>query len=77
MATQFYSGTCFAGVNRVLKELPMLFINQYLLFYKEMDHCHPNPCLHGGECEQSETGYLCKCIQQYQGTNCEGVLKDS
>ena len=44
-------------------------------FYVEIDRCRPNPCFHGGRCEQSENGYFCKCLAQYQGRNCEGMYR--
>lgn len=36
-------------------------------------YCHPNPCLHGGKCTDSKSGYTCKCIGSYRGVNCEGI----
>jgi hypothetical protein len=35
------------------------------------NNCAPNPCLNGGGCVSSASGYTCTCTQPYIGTNCE------
>jgi len=38
----------------------------------ERSFCHPNPCLNGGTCSQSDESYTCVCEDGYKGKNCEG-----
>ena len=46
--------------------------------HKELDLCHPNPCLNGGKCSRTEFGgYKCACAPGYGGTNCTGEHNDN
>src|SRR5436190_5842568 len=38
------------------------------------DHCSPNPCIHGGTCENGAAGYTCQCAPGYTGTSCETLI---
>lgn len=35
------------------------------------DHCHPNPCEHGGVCIAKGASYECHCPIHWTGINCE------
>ena len=39
-------------------------------------HCVPNPCHNGGGCmDLGDQGYDCKCLTEFTGPHCEGLLK--
>ncbi|CAH1225406.1 FBN2 [Branchiostoma lanceolatum] len=38
---------------------------------EEPDHCHFNPCLNGGTCQDLVGGYNCTCPDSFTGTDCE------
>ena len=35
------------------------------------DFCDPDPCQNGGVCESGPLTYICKCIGNFKGTNCD------
>ena len=37
-----------------------------------VDGCQPNPCLNGGTCSPTPSGYMCYCDEGYKGDTCEG-----
>lgn len=42
------------------------------------NYCMPNPCANNGFCEQTPTGYICRCTYPFTGTNCrESMLTKS
>ncbi len=43
----------------------------------EIEHCDPNPCLHGGTCKENNGKFVCSCIQDWKGSICESEFKDS
>jgi hypothetical protein len=40
------------------------------------DHCSPNPCSHGGVCENSTSGFTCACTPGYAGATCDTNVDD-
>ncbi|KAG9478402.1 hypothetical protein GDO78_013425 [Eleutherodactylus coqui] len=48
----------------------MEFWKQYI----DGDQCVSNPCLHGGQCKDDVSSYVCWCQHGYRGKNCELVL---
>ena len=35
-------------------------------------HCKPNPCQHGGKCEEDDDyDYTCVCVSGFSGRNCD------
>lgn len=52
----------------------MFFLNKAMHYiFLERSYCHPNPCLNGGSCSQSDDSYICLCQLEYKGKNCEGI----
>lgn len=47
------------------------FCNINLLF-SDVDHCHDAPCLNGGACTSTSTGFTCSCSERYYGKTCRG-----
>ena len=39
--------------------------------YVLLDPCDSEPCLHGGECSRTSSGFVCQCKDQYFGEACE------
>ncbi|XP_053074087.1 coagulation factor X isoform X2 [Acinonyx jubatus] len=39
--------------------------------YKDGDQCESNPCQNQGKCMDSLGGYMCTCLEGYEGKNCE------
>ena len=37
----------------------------------DLDYCDPNPCQHGGVCEQRHEFHECVCREAYKGKLCE------
>ena len=33
--------------------------------------CNNNPCMNGGTCQPTSSGYICLCQNFFKGTNCE------
>ena len=53
-----------------------LKFNTYLVIFENIlpfkDLCNPNPCQHGGKCQQNEEGgYKCACKIGTAGENCQ------
>ena len=43
----------------------------YVLCYVVQEACDSWPCKNGGDCENHERGYKCKCKGHMFGSNCE------
>ncbi|XP_071506101.1 uncharacterized protein [Diadema antillarum] len=41
-----------------------------LVLITDVNYCDPSPCFNDGECYVTGDGYLCICINGYDGTNC-------
>jgi len=41
------------------------------LTFIDTDGCEGTPCQHGGTCTDGVDSYTCKCVDGYEGTNCE------
>ena len=54
--------------------LIQISIELMFIFFSAKSYCHPNPCLHGGKCNDNKNGYECRCIGSYRGVNCEGSV---
>ncbi|XP_040342958.1 coagulation factor X [Herpailurus yagouaroundi] len=39
--------------------------------YKDGDQCESSPCQNQGKCMDSLGGYMCTCLEGYEGKNCE------
>ena len=37
----------------------------------DVDHCKNEPCMNGGKCHNSSSGYICVCSDFYTGQSCE------
>ena len=64
-----------------LDSVPAVFsdLGQQLTFVKSImdDPCLINPCLNDGQCDVNPTGgYVCSCLAEFGGTNCETDLTD-
>ena len=35
------------------------------------DECSSAPCLHGGSCEDQENGFICNCVDGFDGDICD------
>ena len=45
-----------------------------IFFVSERDNCQSNPCDNGGTCHNVNDSYICKCLPEYKGDNCdEGI----
>lgn len=58
-------------------EKKILFYNQNFFFFfffypccLDVDDCSPNPCNHGGTCQDQVNGYKCLCPSQWTGKTC-------
>ena len=48
-----------------------IFISLNLILYLDIDDCALSPCQNGGSCTDQVNGYICNCVEGYDGTNCE------
>lgn len=48
-----------------------LFEHIPIIFCLDFDECESDPCENGAECKNDENAYTCKCLDGYNGTNCE------
>ena len=46
----------------------MLTIDNYIA---DIDECLNDPCLHNGNCTNTDGSYTCSCIPQWTGYNCQ------
>ncbi|XP_042553013.1 coagulation factor VII [Dipodomys spectabilis] len=49
---------------------------QFWSLYTDGDQCASNPCQHGGSCMDQLQSYICFCLPNFEGRNCE-TDKDS
>uniref|UniRef100_A0A7N5K3B2 Coagulation factor VII n=1 Tax=Ailuropoda melanoleuca TaxID=9646 RepID=A0A7N5K3B2_AILME len=49
---------------------------QFWISYTDGDQCASNPCQNGGSCEDQLQSYICFCLDDFQGRNCETNKKD-
>ena len=47
-----------------------MLINVYL-HYSEIPACEAMPCLNGGSCTNTKTGFTCYCAEGWRGNTCE------
>lgn len=45
------------------------------LFLSAPEYCTSAPCLNGGTCKETVTGYSCHCKSRFRGDNCEGIQR--
>lgn len=68
----------------IFKALLVLFLSALqesllYVYFAEINRCEPNPCFHGGTCEQINggVGYVCQCQPGYKGEMCERKLSST
>nr|XP_004663430.1 coagulation factor VII [Jaculus jaculus] len=44
---------------------------QFWISYTDVDECASNPCQNGGSCEDQHQSYICFCLPDFEGRNCE------
>ena len=53
----------------------LVFINIYLyityISVIEIPACESAPCLNGGSCTNTDTGFTCTCAEGWRGNTCE------
>ncbi|XP_003980582.1 coagulation factor VII [Felis catus] len=49
---------------------------QFWVSYVDGDQCASNPCQNGGSCEDQLQSYICFCLDNFEGRNCETNKKD-
>ncbi|XP_016049951.2 coagulation factor VII [Erinaceus europaeus] len=49
---------------------------QFWASYTDGDQCASNPCQNGGSCEDQLKAYVCFCLEDFEGRNCERNKKD-
>ncbi|XP_015399937.1 coagulation factor VII [Panthera tigris] len=49
---------------------------QFWVSYNDGDQCASNPCQNGGSCEDQLQSYICFCLENFEGRNCETNKKD-
>jgi len=59
-------GVCNAQLDIVTDETPLA----------ERGACISNPCLHDGMCTITSSGFICTCVNGYNGVNCERRADD-
>lgn len=68
-----YSGKCIAKIGGDFGcECPYRYTGKRCEYGQ---YCYPNPCKHGGVCEEGDDGPLCKC-RSYTGERCEFDLNE-
>ena len=47
-----------------------------LKLFLDIDECASAPCQNSGSCTDIVNGYICNCVNGYDGTNCEnGIMR--
>ncbi|XP_062049907.1 coagulation factor VII [Lepus europaeus] len=49
---------------------------QFWITYNDGDQCASNPCQNGGSCEDQIQSYICFCLADFEGRNCEKNKND-
>ncbi|XP_003800036.1 coagulation factor VII [Otolemur garnettii] len=49
---------------------------QFWISYNDGDQCTSNPCQNGGSCEDQLQSYVCFCLPEFEGRNCETNKND-
>ncbi|KAL2770491.1 coagulation factor VII isoform a preproprotein, partial [Daubentonia madagascariensis] len=49
---------------------------QFWISYNDGDQCASNPCQNGGSCEDQLQSYVCFCLPDFEGRNCETSKND-
>ncbi|XP_023122185.2 coagulation factor VII [Amphiprion ocellaris] len=51
--------------------------DEFWKLYNIPDSCGSAPCLNGGSCSVHSGSYICSCLPQYSGVNCELEFQDT
>ncbi|XP_004577407.2 coagulation factor VII [Ochotona princeps] len=49
---------------------------QFWISYSDGDQCASNPCQNGGSCEDQLQSYICFCLPDFEGRNCDKNKND-
>ena len=49
----------------------MIIIIIDIFVVSDIDECLNDPCLHDGNCSNTEGSYICKCVPEWTGNNCQ------
>ncbi|XP_006892164.1 PREDICTED: protein crumbs homolog 1 [Elephantulus edwardii] len=67
-----YSANVHGFINKPQKEQFLkISTNPVVTGCLELNACNSNPCLHGGNCEDIYSSYLCTCPLGWSGAHCE------
>ena len=61
--------------NLVLQTLKNSFLNKACFCFAVVEYCRAEPCLNGGTCKETTTGYTCLCKSRFRGKNCDSKYK--
>ena len=50
-------------------------LTSILCLFSVMNHCYDSPCQNNGTCHNHLENYICTCLEEFIGQNCEGVCQ--
>ena len=48
-----------------------IIVHYHTQIHSDIDECSSNPCQNGGTCNDDINGYICTCVEGYDGHTCD------
>ncbi|CAK8674344.1 unnamed protein product [Clavelina lepadiformis] len=68
-------GVVYTNPHRFWYNVNCQTIRRLFICEVDIDLCSSSPCQNGGTCRDTETSFVCDCVEPYSGDTCENVIR--